>query len=139
MLVKKKWQEADAITWEILHRAIGKAHGKYLSSGDLANTPCEVFQMLDSLWAHFSQNRFGFVTQSVIFDSVGRDYAKFCRQVGWPVHQPAEISNQGLKFRSDAPRGHLPSRGIIGGYESWRYLEVITNRLQYCQIIDLGS
>ncbi len=139
MLVKKKWHEADALTWDILHRAIGKAHGKYLSSGDLVNTPCEVFQMLDSLWAHFSQNRFGFVTQSVIFDSVGRDYAKFCRQVGWPVHQPTEISDQGLKFRSDAPRGHLPSRRIIGGYESWRYLEVITNRLQDCQIIDLGS
>jgi serine/threonine protein kinase len=130
LLLKKKWQEADEETWDLLRKSVDKLHGNFLTVGDIDKIPAEDLYKIDELWSNYSQKRFGFTIQSLIYEDTEGDYPKFCQEVGWLTYQPTSLLNDGYKFTYQAPRGHLPSRRFIGGFEWWRHAEVMAAKLR---------
>ncbi len=133
LLHRKKWQEADQHTWEVLCQALGKPLGYYLKCGDIENLPCEDLRTIDQLWLKYSDKHFGFSIQKYIYEDVGEDYPSFCDRVGWLVYNPTH-PDYGLKFNLRSPLGHLPSRRWIGGYSWWRHASVLAAKLGQCGI-----
>ena len=129
LLLKKKWQEADEETWYLLRKSINRPYSKYLAVGHIDKIPAEDLYKIDELWSHYSKKRFGFTIQSLIYEDTAGDYPKFCQEVGWLTYQPA-LPNDGYTFTSQAPKGHLPSRRFIGGFEWWRHAEVMAAKLR---------
>lgn len=133
LLARKKWKEADQLTWDILCQVLGKFLGYYLKNGDIEKLPCEDLWLIDKLWVKYSNGRFGFSVQASIYKEVGEDYPSFCDRVGWPLHNPVVLDSV-LKFKLKAPLGHLPSRRWIGGYYWWRHASVLAAKLEQCGI-----
>lgn len=131
LLLKKKWQEADIETWDLLRQSIDKVFGDYLSMSDIEKIPAEDLYKIDELWSTYSHKKFGFTIQSLIYEDMDGDYTKFCQEIGWLPYK-SSILNDGYKFTDQAPRGHLPSRKFIGGYEWWRHAEVMAKKLRSC-------
>ncbi|HEY9613575.1 serine/threonine-protein kinase [Allocoleopsis sp.] len=109
LLAAKKWQEADQETGERMLEVAGRQEAGFLSPyGDIDHFPCEDFCIIDQLWVKYSNARFGFSVQKRIWESVNRDWEKFCKRVGWINHNPEELLESELDFTLLAPIGHLP-------------------------------
>lgn len=129
LLLRKKWQEADVETWDLLRKASEKSHGIYLDLGDIERVPAEDLYKIDELWSNYSKKKFGFTVQSLIYEDGESDYQKFCQEIGW-LSYPSAIINDGYTFTDKAPRGHLPSRRFIGGFQWWRHAEIMAKKLR---------
>ncbi len=129
LLLRKKWQEADVETWDLLRKASGKLHGIYLDLGDIERIPAEDLYKIDELWSNYSKKKFGFTVQSLIYENSENDYQQFCQAIGWLSYASA-ILNAGYVFTDKAPRGHLPSRRFIGGFQWWRHAEIMSKKLR---------
>ena len=132
-LRRKKWQEADQQTWDVLCQASEKSKGYYLKNADIERLPCETLQKIDQLWLKYSENRFGLSVQKSIYQDSGEDYYSFCQRVGWPIHEPLNLDSM-LQFNLRSPFGHLPSRRWVGGYYWWRHASVLAIKLETCGI-----
>lgn len=130
-LAAKKWQQADAATWDIIRHLLNKPINGYVFSGELNHLPCADLERLDQLWVRYSWRRFGFSVQARIYQAVGEDYWVFCDRVGWQHTNSADHSDH-WRFESSAPAGHLPSRLVMGGQQWWRHVAVMTARLEQC-------
>jgi serine/threonine-protein kinase len=109
LLAAKKWQEADQETGERMLEVAGRQEEGFLSPyGDIDRFPCEDLGIIDQLWVKYSNGRFGFSVQKRIWESVNRDWAKFCKCVGWINHKGEELLESELDFTLLAPIGHLP-------------------------------
>ncbi|WP_309242666.1 GUN4 domain-containing protein [Limnofasciculus baicalensis] len=86
---------------------------------------------INQLWLKYSDSRFGFTVQAMIYQEVGEDYPSFCDRVGWSIHNP-NTPNAELTFNLKAPLGHLPSRRWVGGYNWWRHAGALTAKLSAC-------
>lgn len=133
LLQRKKWQEADQQTWDVLCQALGKHLGYYLKNGDIERLPAEDLKNIDQLWQKYSNKHFSFSVQRLIYQDVGEDYYAFCQRVGWPLHDPVNLDSM-LQFNLYAPLGHLPSRRWVGGYYWWRHAGVLAAKLDECGI-----
>lgn len=129
LLLRRKWQEADVETWDLLRKASGKLHGIYLDLGDIERIPAEDLYQIDGLWSTYSKKKFGFTIQSLIYEEGESDYQRFCQEIGWLSYASA-ILNAGYVFTDKAPRGHLPSRRFIGGFQWWRHAEIMAKKLR---------
>lgn len=83
---------------------------------------------IDQLWIRASNNKFGFSIQNQIFQSVDKDYIRFCQHVKWQSYNSTSY-HQSLKFSNQAPVGHLPSRIWAEGDKFWRHLNAIASKL----------
>ncbi|MGB3511198.1 MAG: serine/threonine-protein kinase, partial [Microcoleaceae cyanobacterium] len=101
LLAVQKWQEADVETWVVLCDALGKRRKSYLFKNDIDNLPCEDLLTIDHLWVKYSGGRFGFSVQKRIYESVRRDYGKFCAEVGWLSYN-LHFRDRGFKFKNSA-------------------------------------
>lgn len=133
LLQRQKWQEADQQTWDVLCQALGKHLGYYLKNGDIKSLPVEDLRTIDQLWLKYSNKRFGFSIQRLIYQDAGEDYYAFCQRLGWPVHDPVNLDSM-LQFNLRSPLGHLPSRRWVGGYYWWRHAGVLAAKLDECGI-----
>ena len=134
LLVVQRWQAADRETRELLLQASRKTSGAYLSGNDIRRCDCEDWQILDTLWRHYSHEKFGFSVQAKLYHQVGREYPKFCDLVGWPTHKPV-TPESGLQFSISAPAGHLPSRLWFGSAEHWRHIEYVSKKFASCGLL----
>lgn len=132
LLAKGKWQSADRETWDLMCQALAKPRGSYIFSSDIDKFPCKDLQTIDELWVNYSQGRFGFSVQTLIYKKANRDYGIFCNLVGWHIYN-STFANE-LNFSLKAPIGHLPSRIWIGGSQSWRYPNTLAAKLAACGI-----
>lgn len=131
LLIGKKWQQADQVTWAVMCQALSKPVGGYLFSGELQKFPCEDLQIIDELWTKYSQGHFGFSVQRQIYENCDRDFGRFCTAVGWNI--PNSIgSTPKLSFHTSAPTGHLPSHLWAGGTQLWRHIGALAARLATC-------
>ena len=109
LLAAKKWQEADQETGERMLEVAERQEEGFLSPyGDIDHFPCEDFCIIDQLWVKYSNGRFGFSVQKRIWESVNRDWEKFCTRVGWINHNAEELLESEFDFTLLAPIGHLP-------------------------------
>lgn len=133
LLAKGKWQSADRETWELMCEALAKSRGSYIFSSELDKFSCEDLQTIDHLWVNYSNGRFGFSVQALIYKKVNKDYGVFCNQVGWHIYNYSSANSE-FNFSLKAPIGHLPSRIWIGGSQPWRYPHALAVKLADCGI-----
>lgn len=133
LLARKKWKEADQLTWELLCYALGKTPGYYLKQSDIEKLPCEDLWTIDQLWVKFSGGHFGFSVQKAIYEDVEGDYASFCDRIGWSLNN-SSFQESACKFDLRAPMGHLPSRRWVGGINWWRHASVLATKLEQCGV-----
>jgi serine/threonine protein kinase len=131
-LQAEDWQEADQLTWELLTEATYGQVRSFLACGDLRRLPCGDLEIVDLLWRKYSRGRFGFSVQVAVYQSVGEDYGRFCRAVGWQAHGGMADRWQ---YSITAPEGHLPTRSAIGGSSAWKHLALMQERLSHCGTI----
>ncbi|HEY9645921.1 MAG TPA: serine/threonine-protein kinase [Chroococcidiopsis sp.] len=131
LLAKGKWKDANAETWAILCRVLGKRSNSPLFAGDIAHIPCPELWRINQLWVRYSRGRFGFSVQTQIYVGVGCDYGSFCDRVGWQAHNADKFNDQ-FKFEARAPMGHLPSRYWSGGAQWWKHAEAMAKKLMEC-------
>lgn len=90
--------------------------------------PCSLFQEIDSLWAKYSDKKFGFSAQRKIWDALPKKdlddikVDKFAILVGWKINGKWVRSSTFLNYTLTAPIGHLPTLAFIK-YENtdkWR-------------------
>ncbi|MGB0564115.1 MAG: GUN4 domain-containing protein, partial [Spirulinaceae cyanobacterium] len=129
-LMRKRWRSADDATRDILCQLCGKASGGYLFPNDLAQLPCADLRAIDFLWRKYSEDHFGLAIQMQIYQAAQADYAQFCAQVGWPMHNPN--NHNYLRYQLKAPPGHLPSRKWMGGSQGWKQAEQFDKKLAAC-------
>ncbi|NES18306.1 MAG: protein kinase [Symploca sp. SIO3E6] len=139
LLARKKWQEADNKTWDLLCQVLGRRAGYYLQTADIKNFPCEDLLIIDQLWSKYSEGRFGFTAQKRIYKEVEGDYPSFCDRVGWSLHNSNPLpSRSTFKLRlpftqtPQMPVGHFPTRQWAGGYYWWRHAGTLAAKLEQC-------
>jgi serine/threonine protein kinase len=130
-LSNKKLKEADRETWLLMCQSLSLQPGTLLEISQINQLPCEDLQIVDRLWVHYSQGRFGFSIQKQIYESVKGDYIRFCDRVNWPTYNSATASGQ-VKYTQKAPIGHLPSRSWVGGIQWLRHLDALSAKLTEC-------
>lgn len=133
LLADQKWQQADEETRAVLCQALGKYPRGYIFNNEIEKLPCEDLRTIDRLWVKYSQGRFGFSVQALIYQSVGEDYGKFCAKVVWPTNNSDRLY-QYMTFKLTAPVGHLPSRSWAAGTRWWGHAAALSARLQACDI-----
>jgi hypothetical protein len=114
-LKEGKWKEADYETLAVMLKASDRESEGWFSLESLKNFPCSDLRTLDLLWVKYSNGRFGFSAQKLIWESVGEDINKFGSSVGWQKKMVFEriqrdwLYYKNLNFNTNAPSGHLPT------------------------------
>ncbi|WP_094674456.1 GUN4 domain-containing protein [Hydrocoleum sp. CS-953] len=121
-MAAQKWQKADAETREIMLKILGRETKEWGAKAEIEKFPCRDLKIIDKLWIKYSNGRFGFSVQKVIWQNIGgkpdadyKIYMKFVEQVGWRVNENY-LSWFDLNFNINAPVGHLPcgvGRGMV--------------------------
>jgi serine/threonine protein kinase len=138
LLAQGDWQAADDETWNLLRQLLHKSPQAYVFSTELRRLPCEELQTMDQLWQHYSQGRYGFMVQAILYCEEEKDYGRFCHRVGWSPAHPSD-SIQRWQLGISAPMGHWPSCRAIGGQQWWRHLAVMTERLECCLDVQFSA
>jgi hypothetical protein len=155
LLKAQKWKEGDQETLAVMLKAAGREEEGWLSSESIENFPCTDLRTIDQLWVKYSGGRFGFSVQKRIWESVGKDYAKFGERVGWRMNKEWLYYNE-LTFSTNAPQGHLPlvrkikgsakemmspqmSPRVVGGlggggWLAWGWWSLLFSRVQTCKL-----
>ncbi|MDJ1171581.1 GUN4 domain-containing protein [Roseofilum sp. BLCC_M154] len=112
-LKSKSWQEADAITTNIILQLIGTQWKGVLDLNRIKDIPCTDLHTINNLWSYYSDRNFGFGIQKSIWDEISRQsqddeetYNNFCQHVGW-FDKDNKLCD--IQYRMNAPKGHLPS------------------------------
>jgi hypothetical protein len=120
LLVAGDFREADWETIRVILAITGEPNLESITPDDMRLFPCHELQVIDKLWSHYSQERFGFGIQANVYQQVGgsidttiaqdaRMIERFGERVGW------RNNNQWLKcddldYTLAAPLGCHPSR-----------------------------
>lgn len=59
LLVEKNWLDADRETRQKMLEVMGQQQRDYLDNEDIGKFPCQDLQIIDRLWKHYSDQRFG--------------------------------------------------------------------------------
>ncbi len=81
LLKAQKWLEADDETLRVMLRAARAETQGYLDSEDFERFPCEDLRIINQLWLHNSDGKFGFSVQKEIYESLGG--IEYVARVGW--------------------------------------------------------
>lgn len=160
-LTAQNWKSADVQTMNSLLEASTRARPNrypsqdWLDPSDIRVLPCSDLQTINQLWSKASNNRFGFLTQSRIWQRVGGTTAtqnvnpevriNFSIAIGWQGAETVPLSLETLyqtianKTLEEIPEGYFPSavgqyQGntvLVGGFNEFAAL---TGRLQQCGI-----
>lgn len=89
---KRKWKEADEETLNILLKTAKREGKGWLNLKAIKEIPNDELQIIDRLWVKYSEDRFGFSKQKLIWKSIKEtqetDYITWCcfgNNVGWRV------------------------------------------------------
>ncbi|MEH2288072.1 GUN4 domain-containing protein [Nostoc sp.] len=113
-LATGKWKEADEETARVMLVVAKPDNEGYLSVKDIDNFPCQDLSTIDQLWLKYSDERFGFSVQKLIYQSLGGTnqynseiWGAFCDTVGW--RKGANwLYEKDITFDNTEPQGHLP-------------------------------
>lgn len=116
-LSQQDFLSADRITVEKLCELAGEdaATRKWLYFTDVENFAIADLHLIDALWQHYSEGRFGFSVQREIWASVGRNWEKLWTKIGWKTGNNWTRYPQEFVWDLSAPRGHLPLTNQLRG------------------------
>jgi hypothetical protein len=146
LLAAGQWKEADRETKVVMDSGV-------LGMERIDEFPCEDLRIINQLWLHYSNGKFGFSVQKEIYESLGgkrsseltfeayeEAWEKFYNHVGWKRGGSWLEKYSDLTFNLElAPKAHLPRLwfrggglgGLIGrGSEE----ELITTRFKTCNL-----
>ena len=89
LLAAKQWVEADQETLARMCAVMGRASEGWLQIGDIEQFPCQDLKIIDQLWVHYSQGKFGFSVQKKIWQDCGspttfhEDWERFAEAIAW--------------------------------------------------------
>ncbi|WP_017318120.1 GUN4 domain-containing protein [Mastigocladopsis repens] len=151
LLKAGQWKEADQETLTVMLRVAGKEQESWLRKEDIESFPCTDLRTMDTLWAKYSKEHFGFSMQKHIWQSVGGNpgvfneetWFSFGERVGWRTTRHHQIFlvtwtsrewsyYSQINFNLDAPEGHLPRM-----WNEWRggvEISSIASRLVECNV-----
>lgn len=161
-LIAKDWKSADSQTMSSLLEIANKkrparsSEQTWLNPKDIRELPCKDLKTINQLWSVATKNRWGFMTQSIIWQRVGGTTKtepdnsgvrkNFSIAVGWHRADVGQFNLETLyeKLNNNPleqhPEGYLPS--AIGQYKnsqiwvgSWNEFAVLTARLKECKIL----
>ncbi|MDH6099944.1 GUN4 domain-containing protein [Anabaenopsis sp. FSS-46] len=131
LLAAKNWKQADAETYRVMIKAVGKEERECFRSDEMLYFPCTDLRTINQLWVKYSEGQFGFSVQKEIYlDVVGGEadgrpptteqWQEFGDQVGW-VRRNQWIGYNDVTFdKYRSPKGHLPAMGELGYWGWWR-------------------
>jgi hypothetical protein len=160
-LIAKNWKSADTQTMSSLleiakkKRPTRSSDQDWLDPKDIRELPCNDLGTINQLWSGASKNRWGFMTQSIIWQRVGGTTKtepdnsgvrkNFSMAVGWYKADVGKFDLEALyeKLNNNQleqhPEGYLPS--AIGQYKDGQIwvgqlneFAVLTARLKQCKI-----
>lgn len=114
LLKQQKWQEADWETARVMcpdTKEINK-----LKVVDINNFPSKNLRIINQLWLHYSNGKFGFSVQKEIYQSLEKTkdiWENFGDHVGWRK-DGKWLRYYDLDFDINAPNGHLPCGSLSG-------------------------
>ncbi|WP_458789408.1 GUN4 domain-containing protein [Adonisia turfae] len=118
LLSEQQWKKADKETLAVMCAMRGKTISQNLSVDDIVGFPCEELQIIDWLWLKYSDWRFGFSVQNLIFEQVDYNQEKFATLIGWRQNSNW-IAYADVNFSKSARVGHLPIGGQGGLVSFW--------------------
>jgi hypothetical protein len=138
-----QWEKADEETYRLMITTVGKGEGRWFSSEDLLNFPCEELKFIDDLWIKNSDGHFGFSVQKNIYltERCGgtadgqyhkEAWDKLCYEIGWK-RKGEYVSTQ---YDLGSPKGHLP-KSIVEHLEMDNFNinnNCLFSRIQTCEI-----
>ncbi len=119
-LSQGNFKDADLETTRVILETIGRNRDN-LTPEDMSRFPCAVLQVVDRLWQHYSNHRFGFSVQLKIYQDVGGNpdtlraqsmemIQKFGEQLGWRVEGEWRMNDYDQwDFSLSAPMGCFPA------------------------------
>ncbi|MCC5634863.1 GUN4 domain-containing protein [Nostoc sp. CHAB 5844] len=115
LLEALNFKEADIETDHLILRAVNKARHNLITSKDLSKLDFSIIYDIDCLWMKYSEGKFGFIVQQVIWNMLNNQSNKFdlhilAESVGWLSNDKWLDYNQ-FTFSLEAQEGHLPSFG----------------------------
>ncbi|ELS34479.1 MULTISPECIES: GUN4 domain-containing protein [Pseudanabaena] len=131
LLSKGQWQDADLETKELMLRVVGEVN--YLPSELIDTFPCDDLEIIDQLWTHYSEGRFGFSIQVKILKEVEEIWDSFGDRVGWRVNQVWQSKNDRI-YDLNAPKGHLPSAAIRAAGKGAKTRMQVLKRAEICRL-----
>lgn len=133
-LAAGKWRDADQETTQVMLAVAKREKEGWLDNNSIDNFPCEDLRAIDQLWVKYSDARFGFSVQNLIYQGLGgtREYnreiwEKFGDKVGWRKGGNW-LYYDDITFDNKAPAGHLPS--VLSGFDS--RVSSLASRLVNC-------
>ncbi|WP_246605543.1 tetratricopeptide repeat protein [Sphaerospermopsis torques-reginae] len=153
LLKTGKWIEADEETRRIMLTVAQREEEGYLGTNSIDNFPCEDLHTIDYLWVKYSNGKFGFSVQKIIYQGLAKTndskmWDQFIHKIGRYIYYEINELNY-----INPPEGHFPgSVGVIWlgweegvGYEfvkGWfdDYLfRRLVRRLEICKIYNIKS
>ena len=138
---KNSWREANEQTRMLMLQALAKGKYEWIEKESMLNFPCDDLQIIDSLWAKYSNNKFGFVSQNKIWNDANQSFwrgKEFSSLVGWIDYRQSYKEQDELNFSIDAPQGHLPYiprfSGILRQKTGYWLFSPISSRLDSCSM-----
>lgn len=112
LLASGRWKEADRETFTLLLKIAHRDNVGWLDIQSINNFPCNDLCIIDQLWIKYSNGKFGFSVQNIVWQEVGGkvDIETECRlgkRLSWRVNNKW-LSYSDLTFTINAPYGHLP-------------------------------
>ena len=83
LLSKKRYRQADKLTYDLMCKAIGKSVGSDFVSEDIEYFPDNDLLSIDKLWSHYSDGYLGFSAQKEVLASVHNNLSSFQMVTGW--------------------------------------------------------
>ncbi len=118
LLQQQKWRQANEKTTELILAEMKRDTQGWIAAQDIEASSCRDLKIIDDLWKHYSQGRFGFSVQFPIFIETGNKpgrlvnveaYESFGDRVGWREQGEWKAFKGELDYSLNAPVGHLPN------------------------------
>jgi hypothetical protein len=144
LLKAGKWKEVDEETYRVMLAVAKREKEGWLRVEDIDNFPCPDLRTIDQLWVKYSNGKFGFSVQKLIYQDYGgtREYnreiwEKFGDEVGWRKGGKWLYYND-VTFDIKAREGHLPYRSGVSdfriGWFGFGCVSSLASRLVKCNI-----
>ena len=137
LLKAGNWKEADQETARVMLVVANREIEGWLDVKHIDNFPWVDLCTIDQLWVKYSDGKFGFSVQNLIYQGLGgtRGYSreiweKFGDKVGWRKGG-SWLYYSDITFDNKAPEGHLPRRELwMVGSGHWLYFIVLFSRVE---------
>ena len=143
LLATQKWKEADRETTRVMIEISGKAQLDEITPEDLQKLPCNAIRVIDQLWQHYSNGRFGFSVQLRLYQSLGGNMdtiraqnneflQRSSEKIGWRKNGKM-VAYDDFDFSLNASEGGLPGEWWNSPYGA-KMVNFFLARLITCEI-----